>query len=134
MIFLGKLCTLILKSEALSSIGYDSHPHSVVVSDVNNEGHPDIVVPNSGTNNIGIFLRHGNDSFIDQMTYSTGSGSVPYAVTIADFNNDRRMDTAVANFDTNYIGVFLGTGNGTNNIGGRWQWQFRKLDSFLHWL
>jgi hypothetical protein len=75
LIFLGKLCTLILKSEALSSIA--------------------------------------DESFIDQMTYSTGSGFVPYAVTIADFNNDQRMNIAVANFGTNNIGVFLGTRNAT---------------------
>ena len=75
MICLGKICTFILKSEARNSISNDSHPHSVAVGDFNNDGLPDIVVPNSGTNNIGIFLRHGNDTFTDQITYSTGSDS-----------------------------------------------------------
>jgi hypothetical protein len=113
LIYLGKICTFVLKSEALSSIGYDSHPHSVAVGDFNNDGRPDIVVPNSGTNNIGVLLRHGNDSFLDQMTYSTGSGSLPYAVAVGDFNSDQLLDIAVANFGTNSIGVFLGIGNGT---------------------
>jgi hypothetical protein len=110
---LGKTCAFVLKSWADNLISDDSHPHSVAVGDFNNDGLPDIVVPNSGINNIGVFLRQSNKTFTDQMIYSTGSDSVPYAVAVADFNNDQRLDIAVANFGTHNIGIFLGTGNGT---------------------
>ena len=113
MICLGIMCTFILKAEARALISDDSHPHYVAVGDFNNDGRPDIVVPNSGTNNIEVFLRHGNSTFTDQTTYSTGAGSLPYAVAVGYFNNDKLLDIAVANFGTNSIGVFLGTGNGT---------------------
>jgi hypothetical protein len=109
---LGKTCAFVLKSSADNLISDDSLPHSVAVGDFNNDGLPDIVVPNSGTNNIGVFLRQSNATFTDQMIYSTGSDSVPYAVAVADFNNDQRMDIGVANFGTHNIGIFLGTGNG----------------------
>ena len=46
------------------------------------------------------------------MTYSTGQASSPYAVTVADFNNDGRLDIAVANYGTRNVGVLLGYGNG----------------------
>jgi hypothetical protein len=110
---LGKTCSIILKSEAQNSINGDSHPHSAAVADFNNDGLLDIVVANSGTNNIGVFLRSDNNTFTNQMTYSTGSNSVPYAVAVGDFNKDQRLDIVVANFGTNNIGIFLGTANGT---------------------
>ena len=113
MCCLGKTCAFVLKSSTRNSISNDSHPHSVAIGDFNNDGLPDIVVPNSGTNNIGVFLRHSNETFTDQMTYSTGSDSIPYAVAVADFNKDQRLDIAVANFGTHNIGIFLGIGNGT---------------------
>jgi predicted nucleotidyltransferase len=103
----------VLVSEALSSISVDSHPHSVTVGDLNNDGLLDMVVSNPGTNSIGVFLRVSNGTFKDQTRYSTGPNSIPYAVTIADFDHDQRLDLAVANFGTNNVGIFLGTGDGT---------------------
>ncbi|CAF1461237.1 unnamed protein product [Adineta steineri] len=110
---LGKTCTFILKSEAPSLITSDSHPHSIAVADFNNDNLPDIVVPYSGTNSLGIFLRQDNTTFKDQITYSTGIGSLPYAVCVGDFNHDQQIDIAVANYGANNIGIFLAKGNGT---------------------
>ncbi|CAF0906720.1 unnamed protein product [Adineta steineri] len=110
---LGRTCEFILKSEAYSSIRDDSLPHSIAVADLNNDGLLDIVVPNSGANNIGVFLRNSNNTFKAQTVYSTGLRSIPYAVAVSDFNNDQRIDIAVANFGNNNVGIFLGTDNGT---------------------
>ena len=102
-----------LKQEAYSTASDDSLPDSLAVADLNNDGLLDMVVANSGTNNIGVFLRSSNNTFANQMTYSTGSYSAPYAVAVGDFNNDERVDIVVANYGTNSIGIFFGTGNGT---------------------
>ncbi|CAF3577720.1 unnamed protein product [Adineta steineri] len=110
---LGRTCTFILKSEASSLIVSDSHPHSIAVADFNNDNLPDIVVPYSGTSSLGIFLRQDNTTFRDQIKYSTGSDSLPYAVCVGDFNHDEQIDIAVANYGTNNIGIFLAKGNGT---------------------
>ncbi|CAF3575076.1 unnamed protein product [Adineta steineri] len=110
---LGKTCGFLLKSQAQNLIVSDSHPHSIAVADFNNDYLPDIVVPYSGTSSLGIFLRQDNTTFKDQITYSTGTGSLPYAVCVGDFNHDQQIDIAVANYGANNIGIFLGKSNGT---------------------
>ncbi|CAF1448430.1 unnamed protein product, partial [Rotaria sordida] len=90
-----------------------SRPLALSVHDFNDDKQLDIVVGNGGTNNIGILLGYGNGTFANQITFSTGFDSLPHAIVVADFNNDNRLDIAVANAGTNNIGVFLGNGNGT---------------------
>src|SRR5437762_389429 len=41
------------------------------------------------------------------------AGLEPEGVTSADVNDDGKLDLAVANIDTNSVGVMLGEGNGT---------------------
>jgi hypothetical protein len=110
---LEKQCRIVIKSSPHNSIGNDSRPHSVAIADFNNDDLLDIVVPNSGMNNIGLFLQYPNNTFTNQITYSTGSNSIPYGIVVADFNKDQQMDIAVANFGSHNIGILLGIGNGT---------------------
>jgi hypothetical protein len=56
----------------------NSHPHSITTVDLNNDDRLDLVVANSNTNNIGIFIGYGKDTFADQITYPTGIDSPPY--------------------------------------------------------
>jgi hypothetical protein len=90
-----------------------STPRSVVVVDVNSDNNPDIVVGNSATNNVGVFLNKGNGTFLTQVTYSTGTGSTPYALVVVDVNCDNKPDIVVANSATANVGVLLNAGNGT---------------------
>ena len=83
------------------------------MSDFNNDTYLDIVVSNSGTDNIVILLGDGTGKFTSGNTYSTGIRSRPYTVTISDFNNDNIRDIAVANSGTNNILLLYGYGNGT---------------------
>jgi hypothetical protein len=85
----------------------------VAVGDFNNDGRLDIVVANSGTNNVGIFLSNGIGTFSNQTMYSTYGDSQPNSVAVLDFNNDTRLDIAVANYGSNSLGVFFGYGNGS---------------------
>jgi hypothetical protein len=100
-------------SQTTYSTGNDSNPCGVAVGDFNNDNRLDIVVANSGTHNIGIFLSNGTGTFSSQITYSTGIDSQPYSVAVLDFNNDTRLDIAVANYGSNSVGVFFGYGNGS---------------------
>jgi hypothetical protein len=98
-----------MKSALVSS----SQPRSIAVGDFNNDRYIDIVVANTGTHTIGIFIAKGNGTFANQQTFSTGAQSTPYSIGVSDFNNDNHLDIAVANYGMNTIGIFLGNGNGT---------------------
>jgi hypothetical protein len=114
------LCHLVKKygvnfiSTAENPIEYNYGPRSVAIGDFNNDNCLDMVVANHIVNNIDIFFGYGNGSFGNQMKYSTGVGSTPYMVAVADFNNNYQWDIAVANLGKINVGIFLGFGNGSS--------------------
>jgi hypothetical protein len=83
------------------------------VGDFNEDSYLDIVVANSGTDNIGILLNYQNGIFAPPVTYATGVGSRPYSVAVGDVNNDTHLDIVVGNYALNSIGILLGYGNGS---------------------
>jgi hypothetical protein len=99
-------------SQKLFSTG-SSHPLFIKSGDFNNDNRSDIAVANYGTNNIGVFLGYGNGSFQNQITSFTGYDSLLYSLAVADFNEDNHLDIAIANYDIDNIGIFLGYGNGS---------------------
>jgi hypothetical protein len=109
---LDPICAPILNPTVQYSNLDTSHPLSIAVGDFNNDTYIDIVVANSGSDNVGVFLGYGNDIFASQVMYPTGLGSAPHMVAVGDFNNDNRLDIAVTNFGTNSIGILLGNGDG----------------------
>ncbi|CAF1515417.1 unnamed protein product [Rotaria sordida] len=102
-----------LLSQDTYSTGADSLPWSIALGDFNNDTQLDIVVANRNSNNIGVFLGHGNGKFEMIATYPTDSLSNPVSIVILDFNRDNKMDVAVANSFANTISIFLGYGNAT---------------------
>ena len=56
-------------------------------------------------------LGNGDGTFQNQTTYSTGSD--PLFIIANDFNNDRKLDLAVANSNNGSISILLGNGDGT---------------------
>ena len=94
------------------STGTQSSPRSIATADLNNDRHLDIVVANSNSGNIGVFLGTGFGTFLSQMTFPTGKNSMPYAVSIGHLNNDTYLDIIFANHAEENIGIFFGLGNG----------------------
>jgi hypothetical protein len=91
--------------------GSGPHPYSIVVGDINDNGKQDVVVANAGTNDVQILFDYNHGIPINGVTYSTGSGSHPQSVILADFNDDHQLDIAVANSWNDNINVFLGFGH-----------------------
>jgi FG-GAP-like repeat len=77
----------------------------VTTADVNGDNKIDVIVANEGSNTVSVLLNTGNGTFINQMTYSTGSN--PFSVTTADVNGDNKTDVIVANFNSNSVGICL---------------------------
>ena len=86
----------------------------MAAADVNGDNRPDIIVTNSNSNNVGVLLNTGNSTFMNQTTYSTGTGSYPWSVTAADVNGDNKPDIIVANCGSNNVGVLLSLGETGN--------------------
>ena len=106
--------------------GDSSRPHSVAVGDVNNDHRMDIVVANYGTDNVGVLLGRSDRKFSSIDTYSTGSGSAPYCVGIADLNKDNYLDIVVTTSETDNLVIFLGNDNGTFVINATYSTGYRS--------
>jgi predicted Zn-dependent protease with MMP-like domain len=89
--------------------GLYSQPHSVAVGDFNNDTLQDVIVASYGISKIVVLLGCGDGTFNDSKEFSIGYGSFPFSTAIGDFNNDRRLDFAVANYGTDNLQIFLQT-------------------------
>ncbi|CAF2971289.1 unnamed protein product [Rotaria sp. Silwood2] len=99
--------------EVTYSTGTGSKPMSVFLADVDGDADPDVVVTNSGTDNVGVLLNNGDGTFAPQQTFSTGAGSKPMSVFVTDVNAAGNPDIVVANSGTDNVGVLLSNGAGT---------------------
>ena len=94
----------------------DFNADFLVAADVNGDGKPDLLVANTGTGNVSVFLNNGAGGFTPQPTVSVGSR--PSVIAVGDFNGDGKPDLAVtAQGDfgalNGALAVLLGNGNGT---------------------
>lgn len=87
-------------------------PMWVATGDLRGIGRTDIVVAETDSNSVGVFLNNGNGTFTES---SIAVPNAPYTVALGDFNHDGKMDIAAAGDDPNagYISVLPGKGNGT---------------------
>lgn len=93
--------------------GANSSPYSVAIADVNGDGKSDALVANRGTSTLGVLLGNGSGGFtLQAASPSTGTGSRPKSVAVADFNGDGKLDALVTNTDAGTLAVLLGDGRG----------------------
>jgi hypothetical protein len=98
-----------------------SNSASVVGTDVNADGKPDLVVANicgvltvvcGGPSTVGVLLGNGDGTFQPAVTYDSGPGFARSAV-VADVNLDGKPDVVVGSCCTNKVSVLLGNGDAT---------------------
>jgi hypothetical protein len=98
-----------------------SNPSLSIISDIDNDGRPDIVCTNSGSNNISI-LRNtssgGLISFAPKADFTTGTN--PYGLAMADLDGDGVQEIVVANENDNSISIFKNNSTpGTLSLGNK---------------
>lgn len=87
-------------------------PYILISRDVDRDGNFDLVCANRGSDDVSVLLGRGDGTFRKTIVSSTGPGSAPYSVQVADFNLDGVPDIVTANYMTSNASVLLGIGNG----------------------
>ena len=89
-------------------------PGAVLLADMNGDGIPDLIVANSGGNNVLVYPGLGNGQFGPPVGGTKGFpvGTDPTGLTVANLNG--QPDLLVADTGSNDVSVLLGQGSGSS--------------------
>lgn len=90
-------------------------PMAIAAGDVNGDGKTDLVVANSGTNNVSVLLGDGKGAFTATAVYAVGTS--PDSIALARFTTGPNLDIVTANRSGHNVTVLLGNGDGTFQAG-----------------
>jgi Bacterial Ig domain/FG-GAP-like repeat len=84
-------------------------PSAITVTDLNHDGDMDIVVANTGSNDVSILLNNGLGDFSDTAFHNVGTA--PTDLVAADFNADNHTDLVTLGLEG--VSILMGNGDGT---------------------
>lgn len=93
-------------------------PTAVVAEDLNNDGHLDLVVVNSGPayTGISVLFNDGQGHFPQESIFNTKAGEAPTAIAAGDCSGDKLPDLAVVDRIGDALLLFLNRGNRTFSL------------------
>ena len=94
-------------------------PNAVATTDLNGDGHPDLIVANSGAGTVSAFVQDQRGGFSIQTSINLGGASSPAGVATGLFNADANQDVAIVCSGTAQLVVEFGNGAGgfpTNKV------------------
>jgi subtilisin-like proprotein convertase family protein len=89
-----------------------TQPSSVLIGRFNGDANDDIAVTNFGADSISVFNGSGTGTFTLFQTLQTNPGSGPVAMEYYDYSGDGPKDLIIANYNSNRLRSYFGTGNG----------------------
>lgn len=92
------------------TVGYGYERFDIISEDFNNDGNPDIAVPNTYNDSISVILGDGEGGFQPHQTFDVGA--YPVGICGGDFDSDGNCDVAVTNAFDNTFSILLGDGAG----------------------
>ncbi len=97
------------RSHSQFEVGVSPHPHAVRLSDINGDGHADLLVDDRTPESIRVFKGVGDGTFSNARMIDVGGD--PYrGMTLAYLNGDEFLDLLTPNPD--HISVLIGDGSG----------------------
>ncbi len=81
----------------------------IAIADFDNDNTSDIVVANSGTNNVLILYGFGNGTFGNEESYPLDYGYRPYSVAVTDLNQDDWINSVIACYGTDNVEILMKT-------------------------
>jgi hypothetical protein len=91
-------------------------PIALRAADLNADGKMDLVVVNNASSSFSVLMGNGAGSFGPKTDYPVSNPS-PTDVVVGDFNNDSKLDVAVAGDFTGFGGILVRLGNGDGTFG-----------------
>ena len=85
----------------------------ITSGDFNGDGNPDLAVSDFTDNVVSIVLGNGDGSFQLAQTQDLNGGTRPWGIVSGDFNNDHKVDLAVANYRSDTVTILIGNGDGS---------------------
>ncbi len=84
-------------------------PGAVELADLNNNGVLDLIVVNSGSNNVLVYPGLGNGTFGPALNGGHGffTGTDPVGITVADLTGNGRPDLIIANKGSNNVSILI---------------------------
>jgi hypothetical protein len=82
-------------------------PAAVVAVDLNSDGQLDLLTANLYSSTVSVLLGTGMGRFGGPTLTSTGAGSYPISLAVADVNGDGHPDVLTANLYSSTVGVLL---------------------------
>lgn len=106
-----------ISKNVVSSIESGSKARTITVADFNGDNNPDLAVAHTGSNHLSVLLGDGNGEF--QMVDHPADNRIatPNSIVSGHFNDDDKIDLAIANKGTKKVYILYGQGDGTFTSG-----------------
>ncbi|MGZ5528558.1 MAG: FG-GAP-like repeat-containing protein, partial [Limisphaerales bacterium] len=94
-----------------TSTSSNSGISAIFLTDLNGDGHQDLIVANSVDNTVSVLSGTSASGFSSPVTYNVGTK--PMWIHVADMNGDNRQDIITANYTSGTISILPGQAGGT---------------------